>query len=103
MTRKEGKKIRVHAARSHREETPSFSLESDLAQEEKELKEIKTIEEILTDLKKTLETNLPRVREQVKEVQEKARKTITERPMLALGVVFLTGMALGIILSRSRD
>jgi len=74
-----------------------------LAQEKKELKEMKTIEEILMDLKKTLETNLPGVREQVKEVQEKSRKTITERPMHALGVAFLMGMALGIILSRPKD
>jgi ElaB/YqjD/DUF883 family membrane-anchored ribosome-binding protein len=95
--------MRVRAARSHREKTPSLSLERDLAQEKKELKEMRTIEGILTDLKKSLETNLPRVREQVKEVQEKARKTITERPMLTLGVAFVTGMTLGIILSRSRD
>jgi ElaB/YqjD/DUF883 family membrane-anchored ribosome-binding protein len=95
--------MRVHAARSHREKTPSLSLETDLAQEKKELKEMRTIEEILTDLRRNLETSLPRVREQVKEVQEKARKTITERPMLTLGVAFVTGVALGIILSRSRD
>jgi ElaB/YqjD/DUF883 family membrane-anchored ribosome-binding protein len=50
-----------------------------------------------------LETNLPQLREQVKAVQEKARRTTTERPMVALGVAFLMGLALGIALSRSKD
>jgi ElaB/YqjD/DUF883 family membrane-anchored ribosome-binding protein len=74
-----------------------------LAQEEKELKEMKTIEGILSELKKTLDTNLLQLREQVKEVQEKAKKGTTESPMLALGVAFLVGMALGIVLFESKD
>jgi ElaB/YqjD/DUF883 family membrane-anchored ribosome-binding protein len=101
--RKQVKKKRVRAARSYREQTPSLSSEGDLAREEKELKEMKTIDEILRDLKKSLETNLPQLREQVKAVQEKARRTTTERPMVALGVAFLMGLALGIALSRSKD
>jgi ElaB/YqjD/DUF883 family membrane-anchored ribosome-binding protein len=80
-----------------------LSLESNLAQEEKELKEMKTIEEILKDLRKALDAYLPKLREQVKEVQKMATRTTTERPMLALGVAFLVGVALGIALSRAKD
>jgi ElaB/YqjD/DUF883 family membrane-anchored ribosome-binding protein len=78
-------------------------LESKLAQEEKELKEMKTIEEILRDLRKALDTYLPQLREQLKGVQKTATKTTTERPMLALGVAFLVGVALGIALSKRKD
>jgi ElaB/YqjD/DUF883 family membrane-anchored ribosome-binding protein len=74
-----------------------------LAQEEEQLKEMKTIEEILKDLRKTLDASLPELREQVKELQQRAAKATTGRPMLALGVAFLVGMALGIALSRSKD
>lgn len=74
-----------------------------MAQEEKELKEMKTIEEILKDLRKALDAYLPQLREQVKEVQKMATKTTTERPMLALGVAFLVGVALGIALSKRKD
>lgn len=74
-----------------------------MAQETKGKEEMKTIEGVLKDLRKTLDTYLPQVRNQVREIQTKATKTTTERPMLALGVAFLVGMALGIALSRPRD
>jgi ElaB/YqjD/DUF883 family membrane-anchored ribosome-binding protein len=74
-----------------------------MAQETKGMEEMKTIEGVLKDLRKTLDTYLPQVRNQVREIQRKATKTTTERPMLALGVAFLVGMALGIALSRPRD
>ena len=80
-----------------------MSLESNLAQEEKELKEMRTIEEMLKDLRKTLDASLPELREQVKELQQRTEKATAERPMLALGVAFLVGMALGIALSRPKD
>jgi hypothetical protein len=59
-------------------------LESDLAREDEELREMKTIHEILRDLKKSLEANLPQLQEQAKAVQQKARKITTERPVIAL-------------------
>jgi ElaB/YqjD/DUF883 family membrane-anchored ribosome-binding protein len=43
------------------------------------------------------------VRDQLKDLQQKAAKTVVERPMLALGVAFVVGMAFGIALSGSRD
>jgi ElaB/YqjD/DUF883 family membrane-anchored ribosome-binding protein len=78
-------------------------LERKMAKEEKELRELKTIEELLNYVKNTLDARLPQLREQVKGVQQRATKATTERPMLALGVAFLVGMALGIAISRRKD
>jgi ElaB/YqjD/DUF883 family membrane-anchored ribosome-binding protein len=70
---------------------------------EKEIEEMKTIEEDVKDLRKELDARFVELRQQVKDLQKKAAKTVTERPMLALGVAFVVGMAFGIALSRSRD
>jgi len=74
------------------------SLAKNLAKD-KEVEETKAIEE----LKKDLDARLAELREQMKDLQQKAAKTVAERPMLALGVAFVVGMAFGIALSRSRD
>ena len=50
-----------------------------------------------------LNESLADLREQVKDLKQKAAKTVTERPLLALGVAFVIGMAFGIALSGSRD
>ena len=70
---------------------------------EKESEELKTIEGEVKDLRKDLDTRLVDLREQVKTYQHKASKTVAERPLLALGVAFAIGLALGIALSWSRD
>lgn len=70
---------------------------------EKESEELKTIEGQVKDLRKDVDTRLTELREQVRTLQQKAAKTVVERPLLALGVAFLVGMAFGIALSRSRD
>jgi len=62
------------------------------AQETKPTEDFKELNESLADL-----------REQVKDLKQKAAKTVTERPLLALGVAFVVGMAFGIALSGSRD
>ena len=64
---------------------------------------MKAIEKDVTALRKDLDARLAELREQVKDLQKKAAKTVAERPMLALGVAFAVGMAFGIALSRSRD
>jgi ElaB/YqjD/DUF883 family membrane-anchored ribosome-binding protein len=89
--------------RSYRKKTPVSSTKSEMAQEDKEMKEIKAIEGVLKDLRKMLDNYLPQVRNQVKEIQRKTAKATVERPTLAIGVAFLAGMALGIALSRPRD
>lgn len=52
---------------------------------------------------KNLNESLADLREQVKDLKQKAAKTMTERPLLALGVAFVIGMAFGIALSGSKD
>jgi ElaB/YqjD/DUF883 family membrane-anchored ribosome-binding protein len=74
-----------------------------MAQETEEIEEMKTIEDTLKDLRKTLDTYLPQVRNQVREIQRKATKATTERPILTLGAAFLVGIILGMALSRARD
>ena len=73
-----------------------------MAQEKKELRELKKIEELLNYVRKTLDTRLPQLGEQMKGVQQRATKATAERPILALGVAFLIGMTLGIAISRQR-
>ena len=70
---------------------------------EKESEELKIIEGQVKDLRKDVDTRLTELRDQVRTLQQKAAKTVVERPLLALGVAFLVGMAFGIALSRSRD
>jgi len=72
-------------------------------EKEKELKEIQNIEEYVKNLRKDMDTRLTQLREQLNDVQQKATKTFAERPLIALGVAFVAGMAVGIALSRSRD
>ena len=70
---------------------------------DKELEEMKTIEKDVRDLKKDLDVRLVELRKQVDDLQKRAAKTVTERPLLALGVAFVVGMAFGIALSRRDD
>ena len=70
---------------------------------EKEIEEMKAIEKDVKDLEKDLDARLAELRAQVKDLQQKAAKTVAERPMLSLGVAFVVGMAFGIALSRSKD
>ena len=75
---------------------------SNLAKD-KETQEMKAIEGDFKDLKKDLDASLAELRGQVRDLQQKAAKTVTERPLLALGVAFAVGMAFGIALCASRD
>jgi len=77
-------------------------LASNLAKD-KETEEMKAIEQDFKALRKDLDASLTELRAQVKDLQAKAAKTVAERPLLALGVAFVVGMAFGIALSRSRD
>ena len=70
---------------------------------EKEAEEAKVMEADFIALKKDLDARYVELREQVKSLQQKTAKTVTERPLLALGVAFVVGMAFGIALSGSRD
>ena len=70
---------------------------------DKEAEEIRVMEEDFKALKKDIDTRYVELRDQVKTLQQKTAKTVTERPLLALGVAFVVGMAFGVALSGSRD
>ncbi len=70
---------------------------------EKETLEIRNIEEYVKDLRKDVDKRLSELRVQVDDLRQRATSTVAERPMLALGVAFVVGMALGVALSKSSD
>jgi ElaB/YqjD/DUF883 family membrane-anchored ribosome-binding protein len=69
----------------------------------KDAEEIRVMEEDFKVLKKDIDSRYVELRAQVKDLQQKATKTVTERPLLALGVAFVVGMAFGVALSGSKD
>jgi len=70
---------------------------------EKESQEIRTMDEHVKLLRKDMDQRLSDIKVQVDALQARAAKTVTKRPMLALGVAFVIGMAIGIALSKSSD
>lgn len=77
-------------------------LATDLAKN-KDAEEIRVMEEDFKALRKDIDARYVELRAQVKDLQQKATKTVTERPLLALGVAFVVGMAFGVALSGSKD
>jgi ElaB/YqjD/DUF883 family membrane-anchored ribosome-binding protein len=70
---------------------------------DKETQQLSEIEDLLKNLKRDIDANLVDLKAQLNVAQKKATKTVTERPLLALGVAFVAGMAVGIALSKSSD
>lgn len=69
----------------------------------REKPQLRDIEGLVRGLRKDVDTQLIDVKAQLNAAQKKATKTVTERPLLALGVAFIAGMAIGIALSKSSD
>jgi ElaB/YqjD/DUF883 family membrane-anchored ribosome-binding protein len=69
----------------------------------KEEEEIRNIEAYVKDLRKDMDKRLSELKVELDDIQQKAAKTVSEQPMLALGVAFVAGMAMGIALSQSGD
>ena len=69
----------------------------------KEFQEMRNLEEYVKSLRKDLDSRLTDIKAQVDVLQDKASKTVVRRPLLALGVAFVAGMAIGIALAKSRD
>jgi ElaB/YqjD/DUF883 family membrane-anchored ribosome-binding protein len=69
----------------------------------KEAEEIKHLEQYVKELTKDMDKNLADLKVQLKDVQRQATRTFTRRPMLALAVAFVAGMAFGVALSKSSD
>ena len=55
------------------------------------------------DLRKNMDKNLVEVKGQLRLLQKEATRTVKDKPLLALGVAFVVGMAVGIALSKSND
>jgi ElaB/YqjD/DUF883 family membrane-anchored ribosome-binding protein len=65
----------------------------------KEMEELRDIDKYVKDMDKRLDE----LKTQMNVITQKATKKVTERPLLALAVAFVAGMAVGIALSRSND
>ncbi len=61
------------------------------------------IEDVVKSVRKDMDALLVDLKAQVNVAQKRAVKTLAERPMLALGIAFVVGMAVGIALSKSSD
>lgn len=70
---------------------------------DKETQQLRDIEDLVMNLRKDIDASLVDLKAQLNVVQKKATKTVTERPLLALGVAFVAGMAVGIAISKSAD
>jgi ElaB/YqjD/DUF883 family membrane-anchored ribosome-binding protein len=69
----------------------------------KELAEVRNLEEVVKSLRKDMDKRLEDLKVQVNVMQEKATKTVKERPLLALGIAFVAGLAVGVALSKAND
>lgn len=50
-----------------------------------------------------MDKRLDDLKVQMNAISQKATKTVVERPLLALAVRFVVGIAVGIVLSKSSD
>jgi ElaB/YqjD/DUF883 family membrane-anchored ribosome-binding protein len=64
---------------------------------------MKDIQEYMKSLRTDVDKRLTDLKVELDDVQQKAAKKVVERPLLALGVAFAVGMAIGIALANSRD
>lgn len=65
-------------------------------------KEKEKIPEVLKQFQEQYDRKLDEVRATVDGLREAGTKTVTERPLLALGVAFVLGLSLAVALARSR-
>ena len=65
--------------------------------------EVRELEGFVKDLRADVDKRLDDLKADVNVLAKRATKTVSERPLLALGVAFVAGMALGIALSKASD
>ena len=65
--------------------------------------DLKDLQEYMKSLRTDVDKRLTDLKVELDDVQEKAAKKVVERPLLALGVAFAVGMAIGIALANSSD
>jgi len=69
----------------------------------KEAQDVRDIEQNVRELRKDVDKRLEELKAQMNVVTQRATRTVAERPLLALGVAFVAGMAVGIALSKAND
>jgi len=69
----------------------------------KEKDNVRDVVDIVKDLRKDMDKSLVEVKGQLRLLQKEATRTVKDKPLLALGVAFVVGMAVGIALSKSND
>ena len=69
----------------------------------KEKDNVRDVVDLVKDLRKDMDKSLVEVRGQLRLLQKEATRTVKDKPLLALGVAFVVGMAIGIALSKSND
>lgn len=69
----------------------------------KEVPELRDIQEYMKSLRTDMDKRLTDLKAEVDDIQDKAAKKVVERPLLALGVAFAVGMAIGIALANASD
>lgn len=65
--------------------------------------DMKDLQEYMKSLRTDVDKRLTDLKAELDDVQQKAAKKVVERPLLALGVAFAVGMAIGIALANARD
>lgn len=64
---------------------------------------MRKVEDYVKDLRKDIDKRLGDLSEQMGPVRHRTAKAINEKPLLALAVVFVIGMAVGVAISKSKD
>ena len=69
----------------------------------KDTPDLKDIQEYMKSLRTDMDKRFTDLKAEVDDIQQKAANKVMERPLLALGVAFAVGMAIGIALANAND
>lgn len=69
----------------------------------KEAPDAQDVKEYVKQLGNDMDKRMDDLKVQMNVLSQRATKTVAERPLLALAVAFVAGMAVGIALSKSSD
>lgn len=69
----------------------------------KEAPDAQDVKEYVKELRNDMDKRMDDLKVQMNIFSQRATKTVAERPLLALAVAFVAGMAVGIALSKSSD
>jgi len=69
----------------------------------RDMPDLKEIQEYMMSFQTDMDKRFTDLKAEVDDIQQKAAKKVMERPLLALGVAFAVGMAIGIALANAGD